>query len=84
MAGYSRSCVGRRGLFICVGLRLFACKHGVHNELLEGQAGWQGGLVVVVRSGGEELFMIIGFPRSQGSSIPSPDLSNQLPSFPLW
>lgn len=47
MAEYSRSCVGRRGFFICVGLLLFARKHGVHNELCEGQAGCKGGPVFV-------------------------------------
>lgn len=39
MAEHSRICVGRRGLFICVVLPLFVCKHRVHNELWEGQAG---------------------------------------------
>lgn len=48
MAECSRSCVGRRGFFICVGLPLFACKHGVHNELREGQAGCKLGPVCVL------------------------------------
>lgn len=65
MAGYSRSCVGRRGLFICVGLRMFACKHEVHNELLEGQAAWQGGFLTAPGGSGQcELFKASSFPMS--------------------
>lgn len=76
MAECSRSCVGRRGFFICVGLPLFACKHGVHNELWEGQAGWKRGPVCVyvcvcLGVGGTESFMALSSLRSQGSSIPS-------------
>lgn len=74
MAECSRSCVGRRGFFICVGLPLFARKHGVHNELWEGQAGCKRGPVCVWGRGWGrgyyESFMALPFPRCQGSSIP--------------
>lgn len=75
MASCSRSCVGRRGIFICVGLPLFARKHGVHSELQEGQAGWKWGLLLLWGV----LGVIYGYAFPRVLRQPHPTIPSSLP-----